>query len=111
LLKEQNAVELEVFLAIQADINKVEAGHESVFVAGWRPLIGWACGVAFAYHFVLQSFLAFTLAVAGHPVTLPAFEMTDLLIVLLGMLGLGRMRTVEKKWGVVSDTLPWRQGR
>jgi hypothetical protein len=84
----------------QIEVNQAEAGSSSLFVAGWRPWIGWVCGIAFAYHFVAQPFLAFILAATGHPVTLPTFNMDALYTVLLGMLGLGSMRTFEKYKGV-----------
>jgi hypothetical protein len=84
----------------QIEVNQAEAGSSSLFVAGWRPWIGWVCGVAFAYHFVVQPILAFILAATGHPVTLPTFNMDALYTVLLGMLGLGSMRTFEKYKGV-----------
>lgn len=80
----------------QIEVNQVEAGSSNLFVAGWRPWIGWVCGVAFSYHFVVQPMLAFILAATGHPVTLPTFNMDALYTVLLGMLGLGSMRTFEK---------------
>ncbi len=85
----------------QIAINEAEASSSNLFVSGWRPWIGWVCGVAFAYHFVLQPLLAFLLAAIGHPVTLPVFDMTTLYTVLMGMLGLGTMRTFEKTKGVV----------
>ena len=81
---------------MQADINKIEAGSADLFVAGWRPFIGWVCGVAFAYHFVLQPLLAFAIMNAGGEVRLPAFDMDALSTVLMGMLGLGGLRTIEK---------------
>jgi len=102
LLKADNAQyleELQIALQadqMQADINKVEAGSESVFVSGWRPFVGWVCGFALAYHFVLQPLLAFFLSSIGHPVVLPVFDMGELVTILLGMLGLGSLRTVEK---------------
>ena len=102
LLRSERQADLEEFkLAIQADqlqteINKTEAASDDRFVAGWRPFIGWVCGIAFAYHFVLQPFLAFALVAAGQNVTLPVFDMDALSTVLMGMLGLGGLRTVEK---------------
>lgn len=84
----------------QLEINAEEAKSANVFVAGWRPFIGWVCGMAFAYHFIVQPLLAFGLAAFGHKVDLPAFDMFTLSQVLLGMLGLGTMRTIEKKSGV-----------
>ncbi len=85
----------------QLAINQVEASNENIFVSGWRPAIGWVCGTAFAYHFVLQPLLAFLMAAAGHPVTLPVFQMGELSTVLMGMLGLGGLRTIEKVKGAV----------
>ena len=81
----------------QSDINKIEAASGDRFVAGWRPFIGWVCGVAFAYHFVAQPLLAFIIAnTTAHVVVLPVFEMDTLSTVLMGMLGLGGLRTLEK---------------
>jgi hypothetical protein len=85
----------------QLEINKAEAASASVFKGGWRPFIGWVCGFAFAYHFVLQPFILFAVAVSGVVIpTLPKFDMSSLMTVLMGMLGLGGLRTYEKKTGV-----------
>lgn len=80
----------------QTAINQQEAAHRDLFVAGWRPFIGWVCGVAFAYHFVLQPILAFIITNSGRSVALPAFDMGELSTVLMGLLGLGGLRTIEK---------------
>lgn len=80
----------------QVEVNKVEAANDNIFVSGWRPFIGWICGSAMAYHFILQPLLAFIFAIFNHPITLPAFDMNTLYTVLMGMLGLGGMRTIEK---------------
>lgn len=85
---------------MQADVNKVEAGNASVFVAGWRPFIGWVCGAAFAWAFVVGPLLAFLAKLAGLAVELPALDLSQLSPVLMGMLGLGVMRTVEKVSGI-----------
>jgi len=87
---------LQAWDAQQNATNQVEAAHRTVFVAGWRPYIGWVCGAAFTYHFVLQPVLVFGFAAAGHPVALPVFDMSVLTTVLMGMLGLGGLRTYEK---------------
>ena len=85
----------------QLEVNKAEAAHKSLFVAGWRPFVGWTCGVALAWHFVGQPLVVFGIAVAGVDTPeLPTFEMESLLTVLLGMLGLGGLRTFEKTRGV-----------
>ena len=80
----------------QLEVNKVEAGHTSMFVAGWRPFTGWVCSFALLYHFILQPLLTFLLYTFGNEITLPTFDMTTLTTVLLGMLGLGGMRSFEK---------------
>jgi phenylpyruvate tautomerase PptA (4-oxalocrotonate tautomerase family) len=82
-------------------VNKEEAKHKSIFVAGWRPFIGWTCGVALAYHFVLAPLIIFGIAWYGSPVPeIPTFDMDSLMTVLLGMLGLGGLRTYEKQKGL-----------
>ena len=85
----------------QLEINKAEASHRSIFVAGWRPFVGWTCGVALAWHFVLAPFIIFGSAYAGVPLPeLPQFDMSSLLTVLMGMLGLGGLRSFEKVKGL-----------
>ncbi len=84
----------------QLEINKQEAAHRSVFVAGWRPFIGWTCGIALAYTYVLQPVLVFILAQTGHLVQLPTMNLGEMMPVLMGMLGLGGLRTYEKFKGV-----------
>jgi hypothetical protein len=85
----------------QIEVNKAEAASGSVFKGGWRPFIGWVCGIAFLYHFVLQPLLLFAIAVAGVQLpALPEFDMGTLLTVLGGLLGLGSLRTFEKTKGV-----------
>ena len=94
----------------QMEVNKAEAANASIFVAGWRPCVGWVCAAAFAYHFVLQPLLVFLMASVGHEIKLPQFDMGELMTVLMGMLGLGGLRTMEKVKGVttgLSGSLPW----
>jgi hypothetical protein len=80
----------------QLDINKTEAAHRSIFIAGWRPFIGWSCGVALAWNYIAQPILVFTLAQTGNLVDLPALDMSQMMPVLMGLLGLGGLRTFEK---------------
>ena len=80
----------------QLEVNKVEAGHTSKFVSGWRPFTGWICATALGYHYILQPLLTFVLYSFGNQIELPVFDMTTLTTVLLGMLGLGGMRSFEK---------------
>jgi hypothetical protein len=90
----------EIALA-QIEVNKEEAKSDHLFKSGWRPFIGWVCGAAFAYHFVGQPVIMFTLAYFGLPAPdLPEFDMMSLMTVLGGLLGLGGLRTFEKYKGV-----------
>jgi len=85
----------------QLEINKAEASHKSIFVAGWRPFIGWTCGIALAWHFVLQPLIMFLSVLFGFTLPeLPVFDMGSLMTVLMGMLGLGGLRTYEKQKGL-----------
>ena len=85
----------------QAEINKIEAGHRSIFVAGWRPFIGWVCGLALAYNFVLRDMIAWVIVNTGSTASMPpAIAMDQLITILLAMLGLGAFRTTEKIKGV-----------
>jgi len=80
----------------QIEVNKVEAASPSLFVSGWRPAIGWICALGMAGNFITIPFTNMILEIAGYDVALPLIDMETLLPVLLGMLGLGAMRTVEK---------------
>ena len=85
----------------QMAINKEEASSGSLFKGGWRPCIGWICGIAFGYHFVLQPVIIFIVALVGIEIPdLPKFDMNTLLTVLAGMLGIGGLRTYEKQKGL-----------
>jgi hypothetical protein len=85
----------------QIAVNKEEAASGSLFKGGWRPFVGWVCGVAFFYHFVLQPVIIFVVAITGVNVPdLPSFNMNTLLTVLGGLLGIGGLRTYEKQKGL-----------
>lgn len=84
----------------QMEVNRQEAAHRSLFVAGWRPFIGWTCGVSLAWHFVLAPMLMWVDAWVGLGFTPVSFDMDSLMTVLLGMLGLGGLRTYEKSKGL-----------
>jgi phenylpyruvate tautomerase PptA (4-oxalocrotonate tautomerase family) len=90
----------------QIEVNKNEANHKSIFVAGWRPFIGWTCGLALLYHYLIQPIAVFAVAVYGTTIELPTFDMASLMTVLLGMLGLGGLRTFEKYKGVDNGKRP-----
>tara|TARA_Y100001970_G_C13872234_1_gene669615 strand:- start:44 stop:436 length:393 start_codon:yes stop_codon:yes gene_type:complete len=80
----------------QIEVNKEEAKSRSWWIAGWRPACGWICTLAMGYHFIIQPFLIFFLALFGMKMDLPSFDMDTLMTVLLGMLGLGGLRSFEK---------------
>ena len=85
----------------QIAVNKEEAASGTIFKGGWRPCIGWICGIAFGYHFVLQPVIIFVVALVGIEIPeLPEFDMGTLLTVLGGMLGIGSLRTYEKQKGL-----------
>lgn len=83
----------------QMKVNEVEAGSNSLFVAGWRPAVGWTCAAAFAFKFVGGPMLVLVSSYFNHPVTLPEFDYSEMSTILLGMLGLGGFRTFEKVKG------------
>jgi hypothetical protein len=87
----------------QLDTNKAEAAGNKLFIAGWRPAVGWVCALAFGFTFVFAPLATWVAALAGHPVTFPTLDISQLMPVLLGMLGLGAMRTYEKVQGVPDD--------
>tara|TARA_R110002126_G_scaffold19911_1_gene74410 strand:+ start:104 stop:484 length:381 start_codon:yes stop_codon:yes gene_type:complete len=84
----------------QIEVNKAEAASSSLFKGGWRPFVGWTCGVALLYHFLLQPIIVFGLSAAGIEFILPEFDMGSLMTILMGMLGLGGLRTFEKQKGI-----------
>ena len=94
--KEEKAQLIQEINKAQIEVNKVEANSNSLFVSGWRPFVGWTCGIALCYHFVLQPFLTFVLYSFGQQITLPTFDMGTLTTILMGMLGLGGLRSYEK---------------
>ena len=79
--------------AAQSATNTAEAASPSFFVAGWRPFIGWVCGLGFVY------------TIVGAALHLPAVDTNPMIMILTGMLGLGTMRTAEKITGVPPSTV------
>lgn len=85
----------------QIAINKIEAAHKSLFVAGWRPAIGWICAIAVGYSFVLHPILEWILILSSVPVdTMPKLEAGQLMNLVLAMLGMASLRTYEKGKGI-----------
>lgn len=98
LFKLMQAGELQTTIA-QLEVNAKEAQHQSIFVAGWRPFVGWVCGSAFLYVSILHSLLAWYARTKGWPAP-PTLDSDVLMYVLGGMLGLGGFRSMEKIKGV-----------
>jgi hypothetical protein len=84
----------------QLEVNKTEAAHKSLFVSGWRPAVGWTCCIGLASQYILIPMANFALALADSTIEIPVLDMATMMPVLMGMLGLGAMRTVEKTKGV-----------
>jgi hypothetical protein len=80
----------------QIEVNIEEAKHQSLFVSGWRPFIGWVCGSALAYYYILQPLLVWLFSIWEIQTRMPRLDSGDLMTILLGMLGLGAFRTYEK---------------
>lgn len=87
----------------QTEINKEEAKHPNWFVAGWRPFVGWTCGVALAFHYVVSPFLVWLLSAFNVTSKVPTLDMGALMTLLFGMLGLGAYRSYEKKQGIARN--------
>lgn len=84
----------------QAEINKIEASHSSLFVSGWRPFIGWVCGAGLAWAFVVAPLASWLLVVLEVRQTLPPLQIDYLLEMVVALLGLGGLRTYERLKGV-----------
>ena len=84
----------------QLEVNKQEASHRSLLVAGWRPFVGWTCGRALFYTYLVQPMATFVLAQTGHLIQLPPVDLSAMMPVILGMLGVGGVRSFEKFKGV-----------
>jgi hypothetical protein len=84
----------------QIEVNKVEAASSSLWVSGWRPAVGWVCVLGMAGNFMVIPFANFVLALLEIKVSIPLVELDTMMPVLMGMLGLGAMRTFEKTKGV-----------
>lgn len=87
----------------QISINQIEAAHKSLFVAGWRPFIGWVCGVSIAYAFIGQPIIEWIVTISGMNITAPKIESGVLFELVLAMLGMAGLRTYEKKNSVARE--------
>lgn len=96
---EQEKAQLSAALLVvqgQLAVNQAEAASSSVFVSGWRPYVGWVCGTAFAWNWIGLPVATAALQLMGHTLTLGPADLSEMMPVLLGMLGLGGLRTYEK---------------
>jgi len=91
-LAERQAHEIDL---AQIELNKAEA-NGNWFQRGWRPATGWVCVLGFAMNFLIAPLGTFIAGLAGSSVILPTVDLSTMMPVLLGMLGLGSLRTVEK---------------
>ena len=88
----------------QTEINKAEAAHKSIFVAGWRPFIGWVCGVGIAWSMVVQPVAQWAMIAWGDGTELPTIDTSYLMELVTAMLGMSGLRTFEKLRGVSRQT-------
>lgn len=86
----------------QMDVNRAEAANPRVFVSGWRPFIGWVCGFGCAWNWIGLPMMAFALEVYGHPIMMRPADLSEMLPLLLGLLGLSGIRSFDKVKGVAS---------
>lgn len=84
----------------QAEINKVEASHRSVFVAGWRPMIGWSCAIGIFWLFVGHPIVVYFDALDGVVSPIPTIDHDILLELTFAMLGMAGLRSWEKLKGL-----------
>ena len=87
----------------QLEVNKVEAAHKSLFVSGWRPAVGWCCVLGMAGNFLVIPMANFILVLSETNIVIPLIELETMMPVLMGMLGLGAMRSYEKVQGVARE--------
>lgn len=96
--------QLEAVTSAQTDINKVEAASVNVFVAGWRPYVGWISGTGLAMQVIVGPLFTWISTLVGHPTPFPMLNSPLLESTLAGMLGLGfGLRTLEKHNGVAGN--------
>ena len=89
----------------QMAINMEEAKHKSVFVAGWRPFVGWVGGFSLAYVSILEPFMRFVATMFGYDGEFPVIDTAQTIQVLMGMLGIGAMRSYDKGKGTQTDSI------
>lgn len=106
---EKAADALTAAMEAQTRINEKEAQHASLFVAGWRPALGWVCAIGLGWAFIIHPLLSWVLLLAGVKTPLPPIEWQILLQLILALLGLGGYRTIETLKGVARNMIPKRK--
>lgn len=96
-------------LMAQTEVNKVEAAHPSLFVAGWRPAVGWVGAIGLGWAFVLSPFAETVSRWFGWTGAMPVVDSGTLLTLILGMLGIGAQRSFEKVKGVETTKIGKKQ--
>lgn len=102
LMELQQSGDLAV-IASQTKLNEIEAANPNLFVSGWRPFVGWTCGLGLAFQVFFGPLIIWLGTLFGRAMTVPTLDTTLLTTLLIGMLGLGGMRTVEKLQGVARN--------
>jgi len=87
----------------QIEVNRSESQSGSVFIGGWRPATGWVCVLGFGVNFLVIPLTNLFLSITENPLLVPSLDVSEMMPVLLGMLGLGSMRTVEKTKNVAKQ--------
>lgn len=104
-LEHEITMQLATLNLAQVAVNQQEAAHKSIFVAGWRPFIGWVCGLALAWQFVGAPIAQWGLTIAGLELVyaVPKIESGNLMELVMAMLGMAGLRTYEKRHGVARE--------
>lgn len=89
----------------QIDVNKVEAAHKSVFVSGWRPAVGWICVAALGFNYIVSPLLAWAAVIWMPDAIIPQLDISELLTLLFGLLGMGTLRSYDKKAGTATHKI------
>lgn len=101
LMELQQSGDLAV-IAGQLEIDKIEAASPSLFVSGWRPMVGWICACGLGTQFIIRPLFMWIAALVGHPTEFPVLDMGTMMELLAGMLGMAGLRSYEKKNGVAA---------
>lgn len=98
-MKHEIAMSLVASDLAQVGVNQEEAKHPSVFVSGWRPAVGWVCVAALFFNYIISPFLAWAAVIWMPDAIIPQLDISELLTLLFGLLGMGTLRSYDKKQG------------